>query len=280
MKRTVLLFFICLFTCANVISQSPEHYQLKIYSFTTDVQMVNTDNYLKNTFIPSLKESGIDYVGVFKPKETKTNCTYVLIPFNSLSEFTILNNTYVKEINKLHQNVDYLNPSNTKTPYQNLESVLIKADIELPSSRNTELKSRKENRVYELTSYEATADDLLKRKEDLFSIDKKTQLAEESTFDEIFYGEVLSNYNATNLMYMSSYNPKEVVKPLSLVGADTSKRDWRKMKRKQKRNLRRKLKKGHQVREASNHLKTLPEVEEKKSNSITNLLFATEYSDF
>jgi len=268
---------------ASAYPQTPEHYQLKIYTCATEDQIVNTDDYLKESFIPRLKESGIDYVGVFKPKEkdsTVANQTYVLIPFNSLSEFTILNNTYVREINKLNQNVDFLNPSNTKSPYQRIESVLIKADLDLPSSENLELKSRKEDRVYELISYKATAEDLSKKKEDLFLMDQKFKLLDEATFDEIFYGEVLEGYTKANLMYMTSYNPKKKLKPVSIVSNYTSKRDWRKMKRKQRRQLRKKIRLAKNTPKPPVQEKKLPVELKKLPNSITNLLFATEYSDF
>lgn len=282
MKVHFYAICIAFMVVARTQAQTPEHYQLKIYSFATEAQMASIDDYLKNALIPKLKDSGINYVGVFKPREKdslQSNSTYVLIPFNSLSEFTILNNTYVREINKLHKNVDYLNPANTKTPFQKLESVLIKADIELPSSKNTELKSRKEDRIYELTSFEATAEDLLKKKEDIFQLDEKIKLIDESTLDDIFFGEVLSDYK-NNLMYMTSYNQKEKIKPLTVAIDYTTKRDWKRMKRRQKRALRRKMSRSYQTREASNESNKMPVVKRKNNNAITNLLFATEYSDF
>jgi hypothetical protein len=281
MKLHFYVMFATFILATKTQAQTPEHYQLKIYSFETSAQMVNMDDYLKNAVIPKLKKSGIDYVGVFKPREENSatsNCTYVLIPFNSLKEFIVLNNTYVKEKQNLFKNFDYLNPSNTKTPYQKLEAVLIKADLDLPLNTNIELKSSKEDRVYELISYEATAEDLLKKREDLFPSEQIKEQLEGAKFDEIFYGEVLSDYDHANLMYMTSYN-KVRQTPKTLTTNYTSRKEWRKLKRQQKRKLKRQLRNGGPTKIEDNTAQG-PADKLREKNAVSNLLFAAEYSDF
>ncbi len=74
-------------------AQTQEYYQLKIYSFNSTSQEEITDNYLKNAYLPALKELDIQNVGVFKPRPTDSvtpKKTYVLIPFSSLTKFQLL----------------------------------------------------------------------------------------------------------------------------------------------------------------------------------------------
>ena len=88
--------FICLILLlgvTNSFSQAREYYQLKVYSFDTDAQQQKTDAYLENAYLPALKRFDIQNVGVFKPRPTDSvtpKKTYVLIPFNSLAQFSLL----------------------------------------------------------------------------------------------------------------------------------------------------------------------------------------------
>jgi len=276
MNRTPLLFFISLFISSLSLSQTAEHCQLKTYTIETNTQAIATDYYLKNVLIPALKNAGIQNVGVFKPKENEASTKqkmYVLLPFNSLAQFTILNNTYANEINQLNRNVNYIDPSKTKSPYQKIESVLIKAYVTLPSGESETQTANKKDRVYELISVEATAEDLMKEKKELYETVQKTKLFDESSFNEIFYGEVLADNSDANLMYMTSYMEKEATPEQQTAVTNYSRKTKRKMRRDRRRKMREEKK--------NPVVKIKMELPEKKSpNSITNLLFATDYSDF
>lgn len=280
LHRAIFIAIICAQFCR---AQDPEHYQLKIYSFETNDQMVETDNYLKNSLIPLLKESGIELVGVFKPRkkeDSKPNSTYVLIPFNSLREFTLLNNTYVDERRNIHKNVSYLNTSNSKTPFDKIESVLIKADLQLPMTKNQGDSYKKENRVYELITYKATEQNLLEKDKNGIVADHKSKLKNDQSLNEIFYGEVLSDQVAENLMYMTSYDYNEIIEPVAIKKEQISQKAWKKKKRKQKKNLKRKMRQSYSFIEEPKKENQSRSTVNKPTNGITNLLFATEYSDF
>ncbi len=264
-------------------AQNAEHYQLKIYSFETNDQMVDTDTYLKNSLIPVLKESGIELVGVFKPRKkdaSKPNSTYVLIPFNSLREFTLLNNTYVQERRNIHNNVSYLNTSKTKTPFDKIESVLIKADLQLPLAKNQEVTYKKEDRVYELITYKATEQNLLEKDKNGIIANQKSKLRNDQSLNEIFYGEVLSDQVAENLVYMTSYDYNEIIEPVAIKEERISQKTWKKKKRQQKKNLKRKMKQSYGYIEKPTTGSKSKKAMNRPTNGVTNLLFATEYSDF
>ncbi len=283
MKKLHRAIFIAIFCAQFCRAQDPEHYQLKIYSFETQDQMVDTDNYLKNYLIPLLKESGIELVGVFKPRnkgDLNPKSTYVLIPFNSLREFTLLNNTYVDERINIHKNVSYLNTSNSKTPFDKIESVLIKADLKLPFSKNPEDSFKKENRVYELITYKTTEKNFLEKDKNGIVANHKSKLKTDQSLNEIFYGEVLSDQVAENLMYMTSYDYNEIVEPVVLKKEQISKKTWKKKKRKQRKNFKQKIRQSYSFIEDPKKESQSQSTINKPANAITNLLFATEYSDF
>lgn len=283
MKKTLQAIFIAIFFVTISYAQESEHYQLKIYSFETNTQMVDTDNYLKNNLIPVLKESGIELIGVFKPRKkeaSEPHSTYVLIPFNSLREFTLLNNTYVEERRNIHNKVSYLNTSKTKTPFDKIESVLIKADLQLPLTKNHEGSYKKEDRVYELITYKATEQNLLEKDKNGIVANQKSKLRNNQSLNEIFYGEVLSDQVAENLVYMTSYDYNEIIEPVAIKKERISQKTWKKKKREQKKKLKRKMRQSYGYIEKPTKVKRTPTTVNKPTNGVTNLLFATEYSDF
>lgn len=290
MNKIYKAIFIAIICAQSFRAQDPKHYQLKIYSFETNDQMVDTDNYLKNSLIPLLKKSGIKSVGVFKPRknvDSKPNSTYVLIPFNSLKEFALLNNTYVEESRNIHKHISYSNTSisysntsNTITPFDKIESVLIKANLQLPIIKNQKDNFKKENRVYELITYKATEQDVLEKDKNGIVANYISKLKDNQSLNEIFYGEVLSDQATENLMYMTSYTYNEIIEPVAIEKERISQKTWKKKRREQKKNLKQKTRQPINDIKKPKKEKRLRSVINKPATGITNLLFATEYSDF
>ncbi len=260
MKKICLLFFAvsAWFCCAQ--ENSLEHYQLKVYSAATALQMNKTDQYLKDVFIPKLKEKGIELVGVFKPKtldSISSKKIYVLIPFNSLSEFTLLENYLQVEQHEIAKGKQYANFAN-KPSYSAIESVLLKAFIDIPYLKSQAYQKNKENRIYELGQYQTKT---IKKLDKILLTDfisnKKIKLHDLTNFQEIFYGEVISEKSNTNLMYMATYNQKEQ----SNIGEITSDN----------------ANKNQQLQENKAKIALNSKITPK---TVTNLLFAAEYSDF
>ena len=193
-----LNFLICLFflvVVTNSFSQAREYYQLKIYSFDTEAQQQQTDAYLENAYLPALKRFDIQNVGVFKPRPTDTLTllkTYVLIPFNSMAEFSLLEDTLMKDKAHLEAGGAYLNAPYDNPPYQRIASVVMKAFIEMPKMKASKLDGPRKDRIYELRSYEAATEDLYKRKVDMFNAGGEVKLFDRLGFNAVFYAEVLA----------------------------------------------------------------------------------------
>ncbi len=212
-KSTAIIFIFFVFISATVLGQAREYYQLKTYHFETDAQQQMTDDYLKNAFLPALKRLDIVNVGVFKPRPTDSvtpKMTYVLIPFNSLVQFSLLEDTLMAD--EIHQKDGkaYLSAAHDKAPYKRIESTLMKAFIDMPKMMASKLDGPRKDRIYELRSYEAATEDLYKKKVDMFNAGGEVKLFDRLGFNAVFYAEVLSGGQMPNLMYMTTHASQEV----------------------------------------------------------------------
>ena len=251
-----LICFCLLVMTTNSYSQAREYYQLKIYSFDSDAQQQKTDEYLENAFLPALKRFDIQNVGVFKPRVTDTitpKNTYVLIPFNSLAQFSLLEDTLMKDKTHLEEGAAYLNAAHDEPPYQRIESVIMKAFIEMPKMRASKLDGPRKDRVYELRSYESATEELYKKKVDMFNAGGEVSLFERLKFNAVFYAEVLSGAQMPNLMYMTTHDNMESRDANWKAFGDAP--EWKK-------------------------LKEMPKYQNTVSRNDTMLLYPTEYSDY
>jgi len=249
--------FICfLFLAINSFSQAQEYYQLKIYSFDTDAQQQMTDDYLKEAFLPALKRHKINDVGVFKPRPIDSvtpKKTYVLIPFISLEQFSLLEDQLLSDQLHLESGAAYLNASHDNTPYQRIESVLMNAFIEMPEMKASTLDGPREERVYELRSYESATEELYRKKVDMFNAGGEVALFESLNFNAVFYAEVISGGQMPNLMYMTTHANQEERDANWKAFVDSP--EWKK-------------------------LEVMPKYQNTVSKNDTMLLYPTEYSDY
>ena len=222
MKSTkcLILFagLIILISCTNMYTSNlaaqslPEQtagfYQLKIYTFITDEQMLITDNYIRAAFLPGLKRLGIQNVGVFKPRPSPTDTVrkiYILIPFTSFSQFQTLQERLAKDQTYLTDGKDYLNANYDRPPYTRIESILLEAFKGMPFIKAPELDGERSNRVYELRSYESATEAYHNSKVDMFNAGGEIKLFESLKFNAVFYARVISGSRMPNLMYMISF---------------------------------------------------------------------------
>jgi NIPSNAP protein len=191
---------------------SEEFYQIKTYTFDNGEQEKITDQYLKEAYLPALKRQGLSNIGVFKPRANSadtTNKTYILIPFLSLNQFSLVEEKLAKDQTYLKAGSAYLTSLHDKPPYQRIESTLLKAFVEMPTLRPVALDGPRADRVYELRSYESATEDLYQKKVDMFNAGGEVALFEQLEFNAVFYAEVISGSKMPNLMYMTTFSDLE-----------------------------------------------------------------------
>lgn len=251
-----ILFIVLILGVFQAGAQTQEYYQLKIYSFDSEAQEKTTDDYLKNAFIPALKDFDIQNIGVFKPRPTDSvtpKKTYVLIPFSSLVQFRLLDDALSTNVAYKTNGKAYLEASHDKPPYQRIESTLMKAFIDMPKMQASNLDGPRKDRIYELRSYEAATEELYKKKVDMFNAGGEVKLFDQLGFNAVFYAEVLSGSTMPNLMYMTTHANQEA--------RDAN---W----------------KSFSNSPVWTKLKVVPKYQNTVSKNVTIFLYPTEYSDY
>lgn len=205
-----LIFGLILMVAPGLIAQeNSEYYQLKTYTIKNANQEQLVDTYLEKAFLPSLKRYGIHPVGVFKlhhSKFVKADKIHVLIPFNSLLQFEALEDFLLQDKAHLANGKPYLEAAHNKPPYENINSVLMHAFKGMPKMIPTTIEGAREDRVYELRSYESPTEAGYKNKVHMFNEGGEIELFDRLGFNAVFYAEVISGDTMPNLMYMTTFS--------------------------------------------------------------------------
>ena len=185
-----------------------EFYEIKVYHFTTTAQEEVLDKYLSEAYIPALRKAGIRHIGAFKPLDNDTAASkrlYILIPLKSMEQLLILPQQLQKNIDYITASKAYSDAPYNAAPYTRMESILLRAFNLAPQSALPELKSDKNERIYELRSYESATEKLYWNKVHMFNEGGEIPLFKRLQFNAVFYGEVIAGSRMPNLMYMTSF---------------------------------------------------------------------------
>jgi hypothetical protein len=211
-KLLVLVF--CCGVTAVAFSAAPkrEYYEIRVYSFKEKSQEEKIEKYLRDAYLPALHRAGISKVGVFKPLETDTTYgkrIYVLIPYSSLDQFTKLPAVLGKDKAYTTLGTEYLDAAYDNPPYTRIQTILLQAFTGHPEMAVPNLTAPKNERVYELRSYESHTEKIYRNKVKMFNDGDEVGLFKRLGFNAVFYGEVIAGSSMPNLMYMTTFENKE-----------------------------------------------------------------------
>jgi hypothetical protein len=207
---TVSLLY-CMFTSWSAFSKDPEgyYYQIKIYHFKGKAQEERIDSFLQHAYLPAMRRAGLKELGVFKPisQDINDQLIYVFIPFRKLQQ--VESTRKVLENDKQYQQdgKDYLNALYNDPPYSRIESMLLKAFSSMPKPAIPSLNAPKNERFYELRSYESATENYALNKIKMFNV-AEVSIFQKLNFNAVFYGQVISGSKMPNLMYMTTFNNK------------------------------------------------------------------------
>ncbi len=207
------IMIVCLVLLVSVAAKEPSSwfYEIRVYRLADAADETRMDAYLEKALVPALHRNGIKKVGVFKPIKADTiynKRIYVLIPYKSLNEFEKTTAALQKDAQYLAEGSDYIHAAHTDPPYTRIETTLLKAFKFMPEPGVPNLKGTKQDRIYELRSYEGATDKLYQSKVHMFNEGGEIKLFSRLNFNAVFYGEVLSGGSMPNLMYMTSFENK------------------------------------------------------------------------
>jgi NIPSNAP len=206
----LLMLVILIQSVNNAYASAPErrYYTLSIYHFKDSVQEKVLDHYFSDALLPALHRMKIASVGVFKSLANDTVSDkkfYVFIPFHSAVEIQQLNEKLQKD--QIYQSAgsDYINAVFSAPPYTRIETIILYAFPLAPKMQLPELRSPKNERVYELRSYESATEKIFKNKVNMFNEGDEIGLFKRLGFNAVFYSEVVAGSRMPNLMYMTTF---------------------------------------------------------------------------
>ncbi len=206
-----------------------EYYQIKVYHLKNDAQVQRVEDYLQKAFLPGMHKAGITNIGVFKPiqKDTADRRIYVVVPYPSMAEIPFIEEGMFQDKKFLAAAADYVNAAHNDPPYQRLEVVLLKAFSHQPRMQKPALKGPRDQRVYELRSYEGHTEKIFQNKVKMFNEGGEVALFKRLGFNAVFYGEVIAGSRMPNLMYMTTFeNQAARDEHWKAFGADA---EWKKL---------------------------------------------------
>lgn len=185
-----------------------DFYQMTIYHFQTPEQETVLNLYLEKALIPALHRLHINPVGVFKNMANDTSADkkmYVLISVPSLDKLVKMEESIQKDPEYFRNGKDYTEALYSNPPYTRMENILLKAFPLAGQLKTPQLKSPRNERVYELRSYESATEKIFKNKVHMFNEGGEIDLFARLQFNAIFYSEVVAGSKMPNLMYMTSF---------------------------------------------------------------------------
>jgi hypothetical protein len=194
-------------SAATPAAERPTYFALKVYHLKTNRQEAVIDSFLQRQYLPTLHAAGIATIGVFKPIGNDTAAdrrVYVFTPFTSLKQWEKIDQETSAKLQAAggsYENTAYTNPAYTRQ-----ETILLKAFDEMKTLTAPKLSTPKNERVYELRSYEGASEKIFRNKVQMFNAGGEIKLFDRLGFNGIFYSEVVFGAKMPNLMYMTSFD--------------------------------------------------------------------------
>jgi len=188
--------------------QAREFYQLTIYHYYSVDQEKVLNHYFQQALLPALHRMGVAKVGVFKNLANDTSVSksvFILIPVKSLEFLNQIQEKLSADKNYQSSGSEYINASYKNPPYKHIECILLRAFSLAPKMQLPALKAAKNERVYELRSYESATEKIFRNKVHMFNEGDEIGLFTKLNFNAIFYSEVIAGSKMPNLMYMTSF---------------------------------------------------------------------------
>ena len=159
-----------------------------------------------------MKRHGVSPIGVFKPRVTndeKKHRIVLLLPFNSLDQVQQVEDALNTDAEYLRSGDMYINAAYDQPTFNRISSVLMRAFTDMPQMKPSPLEGPREERIYELRSYESATEAIYRNKVDMFNAGGEITLFDRIGSNAVFYGEVISGASMPNLMYMTTYANQE-----------------------------------------------------------------------
>lgn len=203
--RLLVCIWLCVCSLNTFGKGKQAFYQLTVYHYETEKQEQLIDDYLQHAYIPALHRLGFAEVGVFKPIDTNLKTVYVFFSASNLQKFAALNARLATDRSYLEAGEAYLDAPYDEPAYLRMETIFMQAFEGMPKPGVPELTAPRNERVYELRSYESATEKLSANKIHMFN-NGEIEIFKKLNFNAVFYGQVISGSTMPNLMYLTTFD--------------------------------------------------------------------------
>ncbi len=204
---------------------SRQWYELRTYLLKDNVQQELVENYYQNAAIPAFNKIGSQPVGVFTQMQPDTQTKLlVIIPYNSIDDFTNSNEKLMKDSTYVKAADAYLNAPANSPAYERIESSLLYAFPMYPQIKTKDEKPR----LFELRRYESPSEAAGKKKIEMFNEAGEIKVFLGVGFHPVFFSECVIGENRPNLIYMLQF--ADMQEHDTLWKAFGNSPDWNKLK--------------------------------------------------
>ncbi|MEI9957845.1 MAG: NIPSNAP family protein [Ferruginibacter sp.] len=161
--------------------------------------------------VPALHKLGYKNIGVFKSLANDTSAIkmmYLYLPIKILENQTTIQEKLNADNEYQTAGADYINAPYTNPAYTRMEIIVLKAFPLAPKMQLPNLKAPKNERVYELRSYESASEKIFANKVQMFNEGGEIDIFKRINANAVFYSEVIAGSHIPNLMYMTCYENK------------------------------------------------------------------------
>lgn len=200
MKKRFTLF-LCVFTLFAFAAPNNEYYKLIVYHYADSRQEKQLDEFLSSVYLPQLHKTGFSKIGVFKPianDTAKDKKILVLLNHEKLEKLSQPLQWGLSELGSYAQPI-----------YTRYEQILLSAFKDMPKMKVPSDAVSKNERVFELRSYESPTESAYRNKVHMFNEGGEIKLFDQLGFNAVFYADVLYGSTMPNLMYMTSFSSIE-----------------------------------------------------------------------
>lgn len=178
-----------------------ELYELRTYESRFGSPQSNIENYLKDALMPALNRQGVKAIGVFREMgKTDPPKLYVLISHPSMESYATVATRLAGDAGYTTASQTYNQLTPDKPPFARYSTSLLSAFDALPQM----VVPAKENRIFEMRTYEGYSEDAVRRKVKMFNVDE-LPVFYKVKLNPVFFGQVIAGEHMPCLTYMLTF---------------------------------------------------------------------------
>jgi len=182
-----------------------QYYELRKYHLLNRSKQEGFHNFMRNAALPAMNRIGIEPVGVFNVMYGPNYpmlAYYLLMPHKSLESFASSTSRLLADTAYLQAGSSFLDAPYGEPLYVRMESSLMVAFDAMPRIEMPPPAGTREQRIFELRTYESHTAKASKKKIEMFNAGGEIELFRQTGLNPVFFGETLVGPQMPNLNYM------------------------------------------------------------------------------